>query len=149
MNYLSYLLVLLLNIAILAKPYFIAKCETPLQGKWFGYQDGKMTVEDDGFSGVYPVFIFDDNKNDITVIFDHTKNLSDVWDVKNLPTTRLATIILDDGDKITAVGIYNGAVEMFTFYPKKGVFFYTQHKQLLEIPIKSTFWAKTVYTYIQ
>jgi len=93
--------------------------------------NGKIEKHDDGFSGVNPTFILDDEKpGKLLYIWGPAKWAKDV----GIETKALeATIVSKTDAKITAVQVDDprlGVVHMYSLYPSNGLVFYTQHRYL-------------------
>ena len=132
-----------------AKPVLTVTCSEPT-GHRYDYVQGSIESSTDGFSGVNPVFVVDDEK---------PKKLLVIWGPAN-PARALgferraneATIISATPDKITAVRIddaNSGVVHMYSLYPVKGLVFFTQHRYLNFSggqPNSATYYVRCTFT---
>jgi len=128
-----------------AKPILTATCEEPI-GSRFDQVSGKVEIRDDGFTGVRPVFILDDEKpGKLLFIWGPAQWAKDA----GVETKALEAIIVSTtADKITAVRLDDqaaGVMQMFSLYPAKGLIYFTQHRYLNAaggVPNSSTYYAR-------
>lgn len=145
----TFLLPAVLSVLGASKPILTALCDQPL-GVRLDMVDTTLKRSDDSFTGVNPVIIIDDAKPDVlTVVWGATKPVRDA----GVPTSALeAQIISRTPTKITAVGIddvQNGAVQLYSLYPDKGLVYFTQHRYLNTaggVPNAVTFYAKCQFS---
>lgn len=109
---------------------------------------GKFNTNEDAFKGVKPIFIYDANTPEkLTFVWGASKTVPR----QVFPDEALdATIVYKSEDMITAVYVdRQGAVEVFSLYPKIGVVYFTQHKSMLFATIATTasFGCECVFKY--
>ena len=124
-----------------AKPILTATCDEPV-GTRYDQENGVVRTKSDGFSGVNPVFIIDDEK---------PKTLTFIWgaadwakkELKMKATAQEAVIISFTEEKITAIRVEEQTVtQMYSLYPSKGLVFFTQHRYIIGgVPTASTFYS--------
>jgi hypothetical protein len=131
-----------------AKPILTATCGEPV-GTRYDQENGVVRVKSDGFSGVNPVFIIDDEK---------LKTLTFIWgpagwakkELEMKANAQEAVIILFTEEKITAVRVEEqGVTQMYSLYPTKGLVFFTQHRYITfagGVPTTSTFYARCSFS---
>lgn len=128
-----------------AKPVMTATCDEPV-GNRIDQVGGKIQRREDGFTGVNPVFILDDEKpGKLLYIWGPAKWARD----SGVETKALeASIVSVTGDKLTAVRVDDhtfGVVHMYSLYPAKGLVFFTQHRHLNVdggVPSSATYHAR-------
>lgn len=128
-----------------AKPVLTVTCGEPT-GIRYDQINGKIEKRDDGFSGVTPVFIVDDEKpGKLLFVWGPAKWAKNV----GVETKALEAVVVSiTDDKLTAVRIDDpafGVVHMYSLYPEKGLVYFTQHRYLNAaggIPSSSTFYSR-------
>jgi hypothetical protein len=133
----------------LAQLAFIARCGEPA-GIRLEEAQGEVRHQPDGFPGVNPTFI---------VTTEAPRRLTFLWGPaawardaqKLMENLRDADIIESTPERITAVRAdVAGVSQMYTLYPTKGWFYFTQHRvgdaAQGGAPTASTFHAKCEYT---
>lgn len=147
MRHLVFLLIFVPATSI-AKPIVTATCGEPV-GTRYDQEGGVVRAKADGFSGVNPVFIIDDEK---------PRTLTFIWgpadwakgELGARPSAQEAIIISVTGEKITAVRVEEqGVTQMYSLYPSKGLVFFTQHRYITlagGVPTTSTFHSKCVFS---
>jgi hypothetical protein len=146
---LLFLLLAFFPLAAMCKPVLTATCGEPV-GTRYDQENGVLLTKPDGFSGVTPVFILDDEKPKvITFIWGAA-----AWVQKELDqkvSAQEAVIVSTSKDKITAVRVEEGGVtQMYSLYPQKGLVFFTQHRFITladGVPTASTFYSKCSFTH--
>ena len=132
----------------IARPVLTVICEEPI-GTRYDQVSGVVVTKADGFSGVKPVFIFDDEKPKIlTFIWGPAE-----WAQRELglkPSAQEANIISVTEEKITAIRIEEkGVTHMYSLYPSKSLVFFTQHRFITlatnGVPTSSTFYAMCAF----
>ena len=131
----------------IAKPALTVLCEEPI-GTRYDQVNGVVRIKTDGFTGVKPVFIFDDEKPKIlTFIWGPAEWAQRELGVK--PSAQEANIISSTEEKITAIRIEEGGVtHMYSLYPSRSLIFFTQHRFITltgGVPTSSTFYAKCTF----
>ena len=132
-----------------AKPVLTATCGEPV-GTRYDQVNGEVVSKADGFTGVAPIFILDD---------ENPKKLTFVWgpaawardELKLKANAQEAVVISITSDKITAVRVEGeGVTQMYSLYPGKGLVFFTQHRYIAPhmggVPTTSSFYAKCAFS---
>lgn len=122
-----------------ANPIITATCDEPV-GTRYDLQNSEVRSQDDGFSGVRPVFIIDDNNPEtLTFVWGASNSAKTVFSVKD--SVEKAKIISKTDEKITAVRtVDHGVTQMFSLYPRENFVFFTQHRHI-GWPTSSTFYS--------
>ena len=140
---------LLMASAVFAKPVFTATCGTPV-GTRCDQVNSTLVEKPDGFDGVNPTFIIDDQRSTkITYIWGPAE-----WarnELKMKAAAQEAIIISMTVDKITAIAVEgdNGITKMFSLFPKKGLVLFSQHRYIDlagGVPTVGTFHAKCSFS---
>ena len=147
--FIVFLILVVFQNSAVAKPYLTVSCENP-KGKFIGFRNGKIITDDNSYTGVYPMFVFDDEKKDkVLVLWGNSKKAKKEFELQD--KAREALIIHYSTTQITAIatekGDYNSfAVMVYSFYPKEGLVFQGQHKYLVPSGIAGFPIAHSDYT---
>ena len=116
-------------LAAYARPILTVTCSEP-NGPRIDFHGGKYEDKQDGFSGVRPTFIFNDDKpQHATVIFGPTASAKDMG-YKDTGAFD-AVVLVRNSDQITLIASTGTHIaQMYTLYPKKGIGYFTLHKHL-------------------
>lgn len=124
-----------------AEPALTVKCGEP-KGTRFDLMGGKIETDTDAFTGVNPLFIFDNDKPGVvTVFWGHTEK----YGTPPLTSAKEASIISKTAKQITAVRVAaNNLVELYSLFPQEEVLYYTEHYHGFPIfaPGSKSFYAK-------
>ena len=102
-----------------------------------GPDEWTLETSEDAYTGVNPVFIFDDaTPNTVTIIWGNTKAFDEYISQELTSPTKAqsADIVLNTDMQITAVSYYETPVnyaarfEIYTLFPIMGMGYYTYHK---------------------
>jgi hypothetical protein len=139
-------IILLMPLTQFAQQRLTVTCNEP-KGNRIDYVSEAFEESQDKFSGVKPIFIYD-NKNPDKLIF--------IWGATKIVPDELfpdeaedATIVSYSEDRITAIYTEPGeAVLLFSLFPKEGVVYFTQHRYIFfSIPNTSSFYCKCNFKY--
>lgn len=112
-----------------AKPVLTVTCSQPT-GQRFDQVAGNIQPKNDGFDGVNPVFIIDDQRPKIiTFIWGPAEWARDALKMK--AAAQEAFIVSATEDKITAVRLEGDNItQMYSLFPKKGLVLFSQHRYI-------------------
>lgn len=112
-----------------ARPVLTVSCTEPA-GSRIDHYGGKFVEGQDGFTGVLPVFIFDDaNRSQATVVFGPTRPAVSAG-VRDTGAYE-ATVLVNTPEQITLMASTGTHIaQMYSLYPKAGLAYFTLHKHL-------------------
>jgi hypothetical protein len=128
---------------------WIARCEEP-KGTRVDYVEGQPRQQEDGFSGVNPIFILStETPNRIKFLWGPAEWARDALKLKE--RIQEALIIDQTPEKVTAINVQPyGVTQMYSLYPTKGLVYFTQHRmiapQMGGVPSAATFYATCSFT---
>ncbi len=139
---------LLVSVVAHAKPVLTATCGQPI-GQRLDQVAGSIQSKSDGFDGVNPVFIIDDQKPKVvTYIWGPAEWARDVLKMK--AAAQDALIVSATDDKITAVRLEGeNIIQMYSLFPKKGLVLFSQHRYIDlagGVPTVGMFHAKCTFS---
>ena len=122
-------IIFLLSCSVQAKPVLTATCTQPI-GQRYDQFDGSVQQKKDGFDGVSPIFIIDDQRPKIlTYIWGPAEWARDALKLK--ASAQEAVIVSISDEKITAVQIESeNIIKMYSLFPKRGLVFLSQHRYI-------------------
>ena len=138
---------------------WIARCEEPngprVNYGWMLMPDGSVkqspddgaVVVDDGFSNVYPVFIYrGPGSRVVEYVWGHTRPDEVDPSVFETPDTKRAAIITQRPELVATAELFPPAERWLTsFYPKVGVVFATRHRTPAHFHEKSNVVSAATY----
>ena len=112
-----------------AKPVLTATCTQPT-GQRYDQVDGSVQQKKDGFDGVSPIFIIDDQRPKVlTYIWGPAEWARDALKLK--ASAQEAVIVSISDEKITAIQIESeNIIKMYSLFPKRGLVFLSQHRYI-------------------
>ena len=122
-------LLFLLAMNAQAKPVLTANCTQPI-GQRYDQVDGSVQQKKDGFDGVSPIFIIDDQRPKVlTYIWGPAEWARDALKLK--AAAQEAVIVSISEDKITAIHIESeNIIRMYSLFPKRGLVLLSQHRYI-------------------
>ena len=112
-----------------ARPIMTVTCTEPT-GPRVDFYGGRFEEKQDGFVGVKPMFIFNDDKPKLaTVIFGPTATAKELG-VKDAGAFE-AAVVVQNSEQISLVASTGTHIaQMYSLFPKKGIGYFTLHKHV-------------------
>ncbi len=131
-----------------AKPVMTVTCGEPT-GIRFDRTHGAVNTNEDGFTGVNPLFILDDeNPARLTVVWGPAMGAKELLGAETKATE--AVIVAKTVNQITAVAAdpSGDAVLLYSLYPNDRIVYFTQHRYILHsVPNSSSYHAACEFAF--
>ena len=129
MRILTGIVVLVMCFSAQARPVMTVTCNEP-NGQRVDFYDRKFEEKQDGFAGVKPMFIFNDDKpSSAVVIFGPAAGVKELG-LKDTGAFE-AVVVVRNSEQITLVASTGTHIaQMYSLFPKKGIGYFTLHKYL-------------------